>query len=68
MERDELDQLLDRCFERKSNSAYTMRQADTRDRRIWQLKVKLEKKNEVIAELLEVHMQLKRQWGTLNRK
>jgi transposase len=51
------------CFERKTNSSNARRQADARDRRIQQLEERLEKKNEVIAELLEEHVQLKKANG-----
>lgn len=51
------------CFERKTNSANARRQADARDRKIEQLEDKLVKKNAVIAELLEEHVQLKKANG-----
>ena len=51
------------CFERKANSSNAKRQADARDRRIQQLEERVEKKNEVIAELLEEHVQLKKANG-----
>jgi transposase-like protein len=51
------------CFERKINSANARRQADARDRKIEQLEEKLVKKNAVIAELLEEHVQLKKANG-----
>jgi len=51
------------CFERKTNSSNVKRQADARDRKIEQLEEKLVKKNAVIAELLEEHVQLKKANG-----
>lgn len=50
-------------FERKTNSANARRQQDARARKIEQLEEKLKNKNEVIAELLEEHVQLKKGLG-----
>ena len=50
-------------FERKTNSANARRQNDAHARRIEQLEAKLQQKNEVIAELLQEHVQLKKANG-----
>jgi transposase len=52
-------------FERKTNSSNARRQQDARARKIEQLEEKLKNKNEVIAELLEEHVQLKKGLGEL---
>lgn len=51
------------CFERKKNSHNQRRQDAVADRKIEQLQSKLQAKNEVIAELLEEHVQLKKELG-----
>jgi transposase-like protein len=40
-------------------------QTDAKDRKIAQLEAKLAKKNEVVAELMEEHVQLKKELGEL---
>lgn len=51
------------CFDRKTNSANQRRQDEAADRKIEQLEAKLQSKNEVIAELLQEHVQLKKELG-----
>jgi transposase-like protein len=51
------------CFERKKNSHNQRRQDAAADRKIEQLETKLQTKNEVIAELLQEHVQLKKELG-----
>jgi transposase len=51
------------CFERKPNSANAKRQQDASQKKIQQLEEKLQSKNEVIAELLQEHVQLKKEFG-----
>ena len=50
-------------FERKPNSANVKRQQDANQVKIDGLEVKLQQKNEVIAELLQEHVQLKKVIG-----
>ena len=50
-------------FERKANSANVKRQQDARDKKIAQLEAKIQQKNEVVAELLEEHVKLKKELG-----
>jgi transposase len=50
------------AFER---SAGKRRVEDPRDQRITQLEAKLSRKNEVVAELMEAHVQLKKELGEL---
>jgi transposase-like protein len=50
-------------FERKTNSANAKRQKDAEQREVEQLRAKLQQKNEVIAELLQEHVQLKKANG-----
>lgn len=50
------------AFER---SAGKRRAEDPRDQRITQLEAKLSRKNEVVAELMEAHVQLKKELGEL---
>ena len=50
-------------FERKVNKANARRQRDAQQRKMAALEEKLQKKNEVIAELLEEHVQLKKEVG-----
>lgn len=51
------------AFERKANSANTRKQETAQTRRIEQLEEKLRTKNEVVAELLEEHVKLKKALG-----
>lgn len=51
------------CFERKRNSANAKRQDDASARRIAELESKVQSKNEVIAELLQEHVELKKEFG-----
>lgn len=51
------------AFERKPNSANQRRQDETQQKKIEQLEARLQQKNEVIAELLEEHVQLKKANG-----
>ena len=53
------------AFER---SAGKRRAEDPRDQRITQLEAKLSRKNEVVAELMEAHVQLKKNLGNSKRK
>ena len=50
-------------FERRENSANRRRQEDALAKKIAQLEAKLQKKNEVVSELLEEHVQLKKELG-----
>jgi transposase len=50
-------------FERRPNSANQRRQQDAQAKKIAELEAKLQKKNEVVAELLEEHVQLKKTLG-----
>ena len=52
-----------RVFERKPNAANIRRQQDANQVKIEGLEVKLQQKNEVIAELLQEHVQLKKATG-----
>ena len=51
------------AFERRTNQANKRRQEDAATKKIAQLETKLQKKNEVVAELLEEHVQLKKELG-----
>ena len=51
------------AFERRANGANQRRQEDAAVKKIAQLEAKLQKKNEVVAELLEEHVQLKKELG-----
>ncbi len=51
------------CFERKKNSANAKRQDDASARKIEQLEAKIVNKNAVIAELLQEHVELKKEIG-----
>ena len=51
------------CFRRKANTANAKRQTDAHAKRIEQLEAKIQAKNEVVAELLEEHVQLKKANG-----
>jgi transposase-like protein len=46
-------------FERKANGANVKRQESTKDRKMEQLEAKIKHKNDVMAKLLEEHIQLK---------
>jgi len=50
-------------FERRPNQANQRRQENAAAQKIAQLEEKLHKKNEVVAELLEEHVQLKKELG-----
>jgi transposase-like protein len=50
-------------FERRPNKANERRREDAAAKKITHLEQKLQKKNEVVAELLEEHVQLKKQLG-----
>lgn len=51
------------AFERKPNSANVRRQEDANEAKIEVLESRLQQKNEVIAELLQEHVQLKKANG-----
>jgi len=51
------------CFDRKKNSSNAKRQDEAATRKIEQLEAKLQSKNEVIAELLQEHVELKKELG-----
>lgn len=51
------------AFERKTNSANRRRQQDAQSKKIEDLERKLQSKNEVIAELLQEHVELKKELG-----
>lgn len=51
------------AFERKLNSANVKRQEDAKLAKIEVLETRLQQKNEVIAELLQEHVQLKKANG-----
>ena len=48
------------AFERKTNSANAKRQDDANAAKIEKMEAKLQQKNEVIAELLQEHVELKK--------
>ena len=50
-------------FERKANAANLRRQEDAANAKVEALNARLQQKNEVIAELLEEHVQLKKEIG-----
>lgn len=52
-------------FERGKNERRARRTEDAKDQQIAQLQQKLAKKNEVVAELMEEHVQLKKELGEL---
>jgi len=52
-------------FERRPNKANQRRTQDAQSKRIAQLEEKLQKKHEVVSELLEEHVQLKKAHGEL---
>jgi transposase-like protein len=51
------------CFERKKNAANERRQEAATDRKVNELQAQIHSKNEVIAELLQEHVQLKKELG-----
>lgn len=51
------------AFERKTNSANARRQDDANTAKIEKMEAKLQQKNEVIAELLQEHVELKKEIG-----
>ena len=51
------------AFERRPNKANQRRHENAREKKIAQLEEKLQRKNEVVAELLEEHVQLKKAVG-----
>jgi transposase-like protein len=51
------------AFERKANAANKRRQENAQQQKIDHLEARLQQKNEVIAELLEEHVQLKKANG-----
>lgn len=51
------------AFERKTNSANAKRQQDANAVKLEKLEAKLQQKNEVIAELLQEHVELKKELG-----
>ena len=51
------------AFDRKVNAANQRRQDNAQQQKIEQLEARLQQKNEVIAELLEEHVQLKKANG-----
>lgn len=51
------------AFERKANSANTKRKHDASALKLEKLEAKLQQKNEVIAELLQEHVELKKELG-----
>jgi transposase len=50
-------------FERNTNGANKRRQETASDRKIEQLETKIQEKNDVMAELLEEHVKLKKELG-----
>jgi len=53
----------DLAFARKPNKANERRRQDAQEKKIAALEAKLQTKNEVVAELLEEHVQLKKALG-----
>ena len=53
------------CYQRKTNSDNAKLQDDAQKIRIDQLEAKLQSRNEVVAELLEEHVKLKKASGEL---
>jgi transposase-like protein len=51
------------CFERKKNGSNARRQEDSQQQRIDELEARIQSKNEVVAELLEEHVKLKKASG-----
>jgi transposase-like protein len=52
-----------KCFARKTNAANARRQEDAQKKQIEELQAKIQTKNEVVAELLEEHVKLKKASG-----
>ena len=55
----------DQCFQRKTNAANDQRQKSAQQKKIELLEAKIQSKNEVVAELLEEHVKLKKASGEL---
>ena len=53
------------AFARRPNKANTKRQENAYEKKIGQLEEKLQSRNEVVAELLQEHVQLKKELGEL---
>ncbi len=53
------------AFERRPNKANVKRQQNAHEKKIGQLEEKLQGRNEVVAELLQEHVQLKKELGEL---
>lgn len=53
----------EQCFERKTNTANEQRQKNAQQKKIELLEAKIQSKNEVVAELLEEHVKLKKASG-----
>lgn len=53
------------AFERRGNGANQRRQDDAAARKIAQLETRLHQKNELVAELLQEHVELKKELGEL---
>jgi len=53
------------AFTRRPNSANVKRQQNAYDQKIGQLEQKLQGRNEVVAELMQEHVQLKKELGEL---
>jgi transposase-like protein len=51
------------AFERRPNKANEKRRQNAADRKIEQLEKKLQDRNEVVAELMQEHVQLKKELG-----
>ena len=51
------------AFERRPNKANAKRRQDAAQRKIEQLEQKLQDRNEVVAELMQEHVQLKKELG-----
>ena len=51
------------AFERKTNQSNARRQKDAQAKKIETLEAKLQNKNEVVSELLEEHIKLKKELG-----
>jgi transposase-like protein len=53
------------AFARRPNKANAKKQENAYEKKIGQLEEKLQKRNEVVAELLQEHVQLKKELGEL---
>ena len=51
------------AFARRPNQANAKRRRDAQDKKIGQLEKKLQDRNEVVAELMQEHVQLKKELG-----